>query len=207
MMGYIPVGIAFSLFGIGSNIPAWALILMSIFIYAGSGQFLLISLLVAKVGALEVFIVILLLNLRHCFYTMALLEEFRELKYKTYAIFALTDESFALLRSKNYSKENLNLAFNLTVFLNQIYWIIGTILGITIGKNLHINYEGIDFSLTALFAVLSYELFKQNRNFKVLFLSIFVCAAGLLIFPSNYFLVGSLIVGTIILLGLKRWMA
>lgn len=207
MMGYIPVGIAFSLFGIGSNIPAWALILMSIFIYAGSGQFLLISLLVAKVGTLEVFIVILLLNLRHCFYTMALLEEFRELKYKTYAIFALTDESFALLRSKNYSKENLNLAFNLTVFLNQIYWIIGTILGITIGKNLHINYEGIDFSLTALFAVLSYELFKQNRNFKVLFLSIFVCATGLLIFPSNYFLVGSLIVGTIILLGLKRWMA
>ncbi|ANE35988.1 branched-chain amino acid transport protein, AzlC family [Campylobacter iguaniorum] len=208
MVGYIPLGIAFGLFGLSFGLDGVLVVLTSLLVYAGSAEFLLVGMISAHAGLLEVFLAIFLINLRHCFYTMALLDDLKALKFKFYAIFALTDESFAILKAQNYIKnvQNYDMAVNLTLFLNQIYWVLGVSIGVFIGKNLKIDYAGIDFSLTALFVVLSYELYRQNKNYKVLLLGFIIGIAGLFIFSDKFFLMGTLLSATIFLLVFKRWL-
>lgn len=205
MMGYAPLGIAFGLYGISSGLPLWVMSLTPIFIYAGSVEFVLVAFVVTSASLVDVFIVSFLLNFRHFFYTMALLGEINQLKNRIYFIYALTDETFALLKArKSNIDENKNLLFNLTAFLNQIYWFFGVNFGALLGSNLNISYKGIDFSLVALFAVLIYQIFKNNPNTKVLFLGFGCSIVGLFIFPERYFLFGSLIAGAAILLIFKK---
>lgn len=207
MLGYIPLGFAFGIYGSASGIPMWVLALTCIFIFAGSVEFVLVAFIVAKASIMEVFIISFLLNFRHFFYTMTLLDEIKKLKNRIYFIYALTDETFALLVSrKKIENENINLLFNLTAFLNQTYWISGVLLGAILGNILPIKFDGVEFSLVALFAILTYELFKANSNHKILFLG-FACAfIGLFAFPTQYFLFGSLILATAILLIFRRYL-
>ena len=207
MLGYIPLGFAFGIYGTASGIPMWVLALTCIFIFAGSVEFVLVAFIVAKASIMEVFIISFLLNFRHFFYTMTLLDEIKKLKNRIYFIYALTDETFALLVSrKKIENENINLLFNLTAFLNQTYWISGVLLGAILGNILPVKFDGVEFSLVALFAILTYELFKANPNHKILFLG-FACAfVGLFAFPTQYFLFGSLILATAILLIFRRYL-
>jgi len=82
---------------------------------------------------------------------------------KHYLIFGLTDETFALLKTTEVPEANRERAYLLITFLNQCYWIVGSVVGAMLGNILPFNYEGIEFSLTALFVVLSIELYKKNR--------------------------------------------
>ena len=207
MLGYIPLGFAFGIYGTASGIPMWVLALTCIFIFAGSVEFVLVAFIVAKASIAEVFIISFLLNFRHFFYTMTLLDEIKKLKNRIYFIYALTDETFALLVSrKKIENENINLLFNLTAFLNQTYWISGVLLGAILGNILPVKFDGVEFSLVALFAILTYELFKANPNHKILFLG-FACAfVGLFVFPTQYFLFGSLILATAILAIFRRYL-
>lgn len=206
ILGYIPLGLAFGIYGVASGMPLWVLALTCIFIYAGSVEFVLVAFIVAKASLLEVFIISFLLNFRHFFYTMTLLDDIKKLKNRLYFIYALTDETFALLVTRQKQEnENTNLLFNLTAMLNHSYWITGVLLGALLGHSLPVNYDGIEFSLVALFAILTYELFKTNPNYKVLFLA-FACAfVGLFIFPQQYFLFGSLIMATALLLMIRKY--
>ncbi|MBR7001876.1 MAG: AzlC family ABC transporter permease [Neisseriaceae bacterium] len=206
LLGYIPLGLAFGIYGVASGMPLWVLALTCIFIYAGSVEFVLVAFIVAKASLLEVFIISFLLNFRHFFYTMTLLDDIKKLKNRLYFIYALTDETFALLVSRPKNKnENTNLLFNLTAFFNHSYWITGVLLGAFLGHNLPVRYDGVEFSLVALFAILTYELFKTNPNYKVLFLAFSCAFVGLFIFPEQYFLFGSLIMATAILLIIRKY--
>ncbi|MBQ9259119.1 MAG: AzlC family ABC transporter permease [Neisseriaceae bacterium] len=206
MLGYIPLGLAFGIYGVASGMPLWVLALTCIFIYAGSVEFVLVAFIVAKASLLEVFIISFLLNFRHFFYTMTLLDDIKKLKNRLYFIYALTDETFALLVARQKQEnENTNLLFNLTAMLNHSYWITGVLLGALLGHSLPVNYDGIEFSLVALFAILTYELFKTNPNYKVLFLAFACSFVGLFIFPQQYFLFGSLIMATALLLMIRKY--
>ncbi|ABK81938.1 TPA: AzlC family ABC transporter permease [Campylobacter fetus subsp. venerealis] len=206
MMGYIPLGLAFGLYGVGSGLPIWVMSLTSIVIYAGSVEFLLVAFIVSGSSLSSVFFISFLLNFRHFFYTMAMLNEIKSLKNRIYFIYALTDETFAILKSrKQNSDENRNLIFNMTALLNQSYWIFGVNLGAILGSSLNVSYKGIDFSLSALFAILTYQVFKNNPNKSVLFLGIGCSIIGLFIFPQQYFLFGTLIFAVVILLLFKRY--
>ncbi|MBR6026216.1 MAG: AzlC family ABC transporter permease [Neisseriaceae bacterium] len=205
MMGYIPLGIAFGMYGISSGMPLWVLFLTCILIYAGSVEFMLVALIIGKASIVTVFLISFLLNFRHFFYTLSLLDDIKQLKHRIYFIYALTDETFALLKSRQKKEnENIDLLFNLTAMLNHSYWISGVIIGALIGHGLGIRYDGIEFSLVALFAVLSYEMFKNNPNIKVLSISILLSILGLFIFPADYFLFGTLIVAITILLLFRK---
>lgn len=205
MFGYIPLGLAFGLYGSSNGLPIWVMGLTSVIVYAGSVEFMLVAMILANSSLFSVFIISFLLNFRHFFYGVSMLDNIKLLKNKLYFIYALTDETFAILKSrKDINKENINLIYNLTAFLNQIYWVFGVILGATFGSILNINYKGIEFSLVALFAVLSYQVFKSNPNKNLLILSLICAVVGLFIFPQKYFLFGSIISGIVILLVFKR---
>ena len=98
MTGYIFLGIAFGILlnakGYG---PGWAL-LMSLLIYAGSMQYVAVSLLVSAFNPMAAFVMTLMVNARHLFYGLSMLDRFKSTgKLKPYLIFGLTDETFSVL--------------------------------------------------------------------------------------------------------------
>jgi 4-azaleucine resistance transporter AzlC len=147
--------------------PLWAVV-MGVFIYAGSGQFVAVGLMSAGFDPLGAFLVTLMVNARHLFYGISMLERFKDYgKAKWYMIFALTDETFALCLSAKPPTGISEKRFYFTIsLLDHIYWIIGCTLGGIIGSALPINTAGIDFVMTALFVVIFLDQWrlKQNRT-------------------------------------------
>ena len=166
LMGYLAIGMAFGfmLQAIGYNF-IWAFF-MSLTIYAGSGQYLGVSLLAAAASLGTVALMTLLINFRHLVYGLSMLEKFRGMGWrKFYMIFSLTDETYALLSSAQapvgVNPKNFYFAIAL---LDQSYWIIGSVIGAVAGEILPISTEGIDFAMTALFVVIAVDQWKAYRK-------------------------------------------
>lgn len=206
MAGYISLGIAFGLLlqSIGYG-PLWAL-LMSLFIYAGSAQFLAVELLAAGATLPHVALLTLLLNFRHLFYGLSMIEKYRKTGLrKIYLIFGLTDETYALLTGyktpEGFSDRDYYLAVTV---MNQFYWVTGCVLGSVAGNIIPFDTTGIDFAMTALFAVLVVEQWKTNKNHIPSLLGFGVTIAALLIFGTDSFLIPTLIVLSVVLLCLQK---
>ena len=166
LMGYLAIGMAFGfmLQAIGYNF-IWAFF-MSLTIYAGSGQYLGVSLLSSAAALGTVALMTLLINFRHLVYGLSMLEKFRGMGWrKFYMIFSLTDETYALLSSAQapvgVNPKNFYFAIAL---LDQSYWIIGSVIGAVAGEILPISTEGIDFAMTALFVVIAVDQWKAYRK-------------------------------------------
>ena len=205
MAGYISLGIAFGLLlqskGYG---PIWAF-LMSLFIYAGSAQFLAVELLAAGATLIQVALLTFLLNFRHLFYGLSMIEKYRGTGIrKFYLIFGLTDETYALLtgyktpdglRDKDY--------YFAVTLMNQVYWVLGCVLGSVAGSIIPFDMTGIDFAMTALFAVLVVEQWKTHKNHIPAILGFVITIAALYLFGADSFLIPALIVMSVLLLCLK----
>lgn len=131
LLGYIFLGIAFGLMlqDAGYNF-IWAFF-MSIFVYAGSMQFMLVTLLAGAQSLMNTFVMTLFINGRHLFYGLSFIEKFREMgKAFPYMAFSLTDETYSVLCSLKVP-EGLNekkISFLISLF-DHIYWITGSVLG------------------------------------------------------------------------------
>ena len=170
LLGYIPLGIGFGLFASQSGLPIIVSTLMSIFMYTGAGQYLAVGLFAVNASFSSILITEILLNLRHIVYGLSLIREFDGIgKCKPYLIFALTDETYSILTNtkcpQNINKKKFYLGVSA---LNHFYWVTGSLIGAFLGKILqsktNIDFGGIDFALTALFAVLFVE---RMRNINV----------------------------------------
>ncbi len=166
LMGYLAIGMAFGfmLQAIGYNF-IWAFF-MSLTIYAGSGQYLGVSLLSAAAGLGTVALMTLLINFRHLVYGLSMLEKFRGMGWrKFYMIFSLTDETYALLSSAQAPVGVDARSFYFAIaLLDQSYWILGSVIGAVAGAVLPISTEGIDFAMTALFVVIAVDQWKAYRR-------------------------------------------
>ena len=205
MAGYISLGIAFGLLlqsiGYGS---IWAF-LMSLFIYAGSAQFLAVELLSAGATLTHVALLTFLLNFRHLFYGLSMLEKYRGTGIrKIYLIFGLTDETYALLTGyktpEGLSDKNYYFAVTL---MNQMYWILGCVIGSAAGSIIPFDTTGIDFAMTALFAVLVVEQWKTNKNHIPAISGFLITIAALYVFGADSFLIPALIVMSFALMCMK----
>lgn len=205
-LGYIPLGMAFGFLIDGAGYHWIYAFLMSLLVYAGSGQFLAVALLAAGAGIPEFVVATLLLNLRHSFYGLSLLEKFSEVgKVKPYLIFALTDETYALLTSTGIPAGGSKSRFYFYIAaLDHLYWITGSVLGAVLGSLLDLNLEGMAFVLTTLFVVLTIEqYFNSSTRFP------FVAAIGagtvsLLLFSPDNMLLASIILGALFLMGREK---
>ena len=166
LMGYLAFGIAFGLMlqEIGYNF-IWAFF-MSLTIYAGSGQYLGVTLLATAAALGTVAVMTLLINFRHLVYGLSLLEKFRGMGIrKLYMIFSLTDETYALLSSAQapvgVNPKNFYFAIAL---LDHAYWILGSVIGAVAGALIPIDTQGIDFAMTALFVVIAIDQWKAYKN-------------------------------------------
>jgi 4-azaleucine resistance transporter AzlC len=205
MMGYIPLGMAFGLLLSSLLIPWYYAFYMSVFIFAGSGQFLALSLFASQATILEIGVATFLLNLRHTFYGLSMISTFKNFSWKkNYLIFGLTDETFALLKTREVDEKNREKIYLIITALNQFYWVLGSVVGAVLGNILPFNYKGIEFSLTALFIVLSIDLYNKSKLHKPFLISLVIGFLGMLVFPSDKMLVLSLSLAAIILILFKK---
>lgn len=157
LMGYLAIGLVFGwmLAAIGYG-PQWAL-LMSATMYAGSGQYLAVSLLEQAAPLTTMIFLTFIISFRHLVYGLSLLGKLKGMGWrKLYIIFALTDETYALLSGVTPPEGvDEKRFFFFIALLDHIYWIAGGLIGSVAGSLITISTEGIDFAMTALFLVIA----------------------------------------------------
>lgn len=164
--GYFSVGIAFGILMRAAGLGALWTLVMSLAIYAGSMQFLSVSLLTAAFAPVQAFLLSVLVNARHVFYGLSVLEKYRGMgRSKPFLIFGLTDEVFSLVTSVETPEglENREFYFWLTAIAYG-YWVTASVIGAFLGGMLPFDTTGLDFALTALFVVLFIEQWKKREN-------------------------------------------
>lgn len=199
------IGIAFGLMlnAIGYNV-IWA-ILMSVTIYAGSGQYMGVQLLDSGSALGEVALMTFLLNFRHLVYGLSMLEKFRDMgKRKLYMIFSLTDETYALLSSAVLPEGIAAKDYYFAIaVLNHVYWIAGSVIGSVAGALIHFNTEGIEFAMTALFVVIAVDQWKTYPRHAPVIIGGVCTLVSLFIFGADNMLLPALAAIVILLIVLR----
>lgn len=204
--GYLFLGSAFGimLYDAGYN-WIWA-IFISILVYAGSGQFLLVSLISSAASIPTVAIMTLFINSRHMFYGLSLIDKFKAGGWRyPFMIFSLTDETYSVNVSIQSVPDDVNepkARFLLGEF-DHFYWILGSVVGSLLGQSLPIDFTGIDFSMTALFTVIFVDLLIDTKNKICGAVGIFCAFICLMIFGADNFLLPTLILTVVLLIAAK----
>lgn len=207
LTGYLVLGFGFGIILKSYNYGILIAFVMSFLIYAGSMQYVAIGLMTGGASLLTVALTTLMVNARHLFYGISMLEKYKNVgKRKPYLIFSLTDETYSLVCSDNKEIEDKykkDYYLFVSIF-NHSYWIIGTIIGVLIGTLINFNSEGIDFALTALFITVFLEQWLSSKNHKPALIGVIVSIICLIVFGKDGFLIPTMIVITIILLLFKE---
>ena len=202
MAGYIVLGIGFGILlkdaGFGL---IWSFV-MSLTIYAGSMQYVAVSLLTAGASVITVALTTLMVNARHLFYGLSMIGKYKDAgRKKAYLIFSLTDETYSLLCGNDFP-EGVNrhwYAFFVSLF-NQCYWILGSVLGSLVGTLFPFDTAGIEFSMTALFVTVFVEQWLTAKNHWPALIGLISSTVCLAVFGADNFLLPTMISITVALL-------
>lgn len=196
LTGYVFMGMAFGMLMASKGFGAFWSFLMALIIFAGSGQFVAVALMAAGFQPLTMTLMTLMVNARHMFYGIPMLERFKHYgKARYYMIFALTDETFALLCSAKPPAGVEEKPFFLSIaLLDQLYWVAGCTLGGLLGTALPINTQGIDFVMTALFIVILLEQWQVKANRTPALIGLGVSVVCRLVFGPQWFILASMAV-------------
>lgn len=210
LFGYLFLGSAFGimLYEAGYN-WIWA-VFISLIVYAGSGQFLLVSLLADGASIPTAALMTLFINSRHMFYGLSYIDKFRKGGWRyPFMIFSLTDETYSVNTSIEKVPETVDetKARYLIGLFDHIYWIAGSLIGSVAGQSIPIDFTGIDFSMTALFVVIFIDLLLEQKERKKIagFIGIICAILCLIIFGADKFLLPTLIITVAILSGAKPY--
>ena len=169
--------------------------IMSLVIFGGSLEFVAAQMLLSSFAPLQTFLIALLIQARHLFYGISMLDVYSNMGWKKYyLIFGMCDESFSI----NYSAkipEDVDSAWFMffVTLLNQIYWVTGATLGGLLGSVIRFNTQGLEFVMTALFVVIFLEQWlKEKKSYTALIgvLSAVVCR---LLFGSDSFIIPTMV--------------
>ena len=166
LLGFFVLGAAFGMLMQSSGFsPMWALF-MSAVAFGGSVQFAAIPLLLSPFDPIGAFLLSLMVNARHLFYGLSMLEKYSSLGLRRlFLIFGLCDETFSIVSSAEIPDDVEPGDFYLAVtFLDYFYWTFASFLGAAAGSLILFDTTGMDFALTALFVVLFLEQMKKKEN-------------------------------------------
>ena len=203
MTGYVFLGFGFGILMHQNGFGVLWAAAMSLFIYAGSMQYVAVPLLASGAGLLTAALTAFVVNARHLFYGISMVERYKGAPKKPCLIFALTDQTYSLVSQIQESDDASRHGYCFLVSLfDHCYWVGGTILGSLAGSLIPINYEGIDFFLTALFVTIFVEQWLSTKDHRPAVIGAASTALCLLLFGADVFLIPSmgLIAGLLILL-------
>jgi 4-azaleucine resistance transporter AzlC len=205
LLGYLAIGTAFGLLMTDAGYSWYLALLMSVVMYAGAGQYIAVGLFASGAGLAESVIIQFVVNARHIAYGITMFKKFNGAGiFKPYLIFALTDETFALLSSLDdvpaagspYGKDihERSLFMFYVSALNHLYWIAGSLIGAFAGALLPFTFEGISFALTALFVVLIIEQIFRVKRFLPFVIPALAAIFAALLLPARISILSALAV-------------
>ncbi len=199
--GFIFLGFAFGILMNSKGYSAPWSILMSLVIYAGSMQFVAVNLLTSAFNPLNAFLITLVINARHLFYGVSMLEKYSGAGWKKpYLIFGMVDETFSVLCSTEPPPDVDKYWFMFFVtLLDNIYWVAGTALGAFFGALVSFDTKGIDFVMTALFIVIFINQWKSQQQHSPALTGLIVSSACLFIFGPQGFIIPAMLLIVLVL--------
>lgn len=201
MAGYVVLAIGFGILMKDAGYGLFWSFLMSFTIYAGSMQYVTVSLLSSGASLISAGLTTLMVNARHLFYGVSMIEKYKDAgKKKPYLIFALTDETYSLLCGDDYpeGEDPYWYSFFISLF-NQCYWVFGSIIGSIVGSLISFNTAGIDFSMTALFVTVFVEQWLTTKNHLPAIAGLVCSISCLIVFGAESFLIPTMISITLVL--------
>ena len=206
LTGYLVLGIGFGLLCQSSGFPAWAGILMSLIIYGGSMQFVLISLVAAGASVVTAALTALMVQARHLFYAVSMVDRYRDAgPAKPLMIFTLTDETYSLVCTDEIPEHCDAQRYRFWVSLfDYAWWVGGTMLGVLLGEILPFDTTGIEFAMTALFVTVFVEQWISTKNHLPALTGLVSSLLCLLFFGPAKFLIPAMVMITVLLSLFRR---
>lgn len=195
LAGYLILGMGFGILLRNAGYGVWWAAAMSLFIYAGSMQYVGVGLLSGGASLLTTVLTTVMVNARHLFYSISMIETYKNTgKAKPYLIFALTDETYSLLCDGKTPEgtDGNRYRFLLSLF-NHSYWVAGSILGSLLGAALPFSTEGIEFSMTALFVASFTEQWLNTKEHVPALTGLVCTLLCLLVFGPERFLIPAML--------------
>ena len=197
-MGYVPLGMVFGFLFVQAGASWWLALLASVVVFAGAAQFMMVPMLAAGLPIAAIALATLVVNLRHVFYGLSLLDKLPVHPWaRWYLVFALTDETYSVLTTLPAGTSTRQMVA--VALLNQGWWVLGTLLGAVIGTQAQVPLVGLDFALAALFAVLAVEQWRSAHSSAPLWVAVLSYAAAQVVAPQQSLLVA---IGLSVLAGL-----
>ena len=195
LAGFLFLGATYGVYMNVSGFSFWYPLAMSIVIYGGSLEFLAVSMLLAPYAPVQVFLTALLVQARHLFYGIAMLDKYKGLGWKKpYLIFGLCDETFSVNCTAEIPPEvDRGWFYFFVTLLDQLYWVGGATLGGLLGSLISFNTEGLDFVMTAMFVVIFLEQWRKEPHHVSQWVGLAASVACLLIFGADNFLIPTMV--------------
>lgn len=196
LTGFLFLGTAYGVYMNVSGFPAIYPILMSLTVFAGSMEFVAVNLLLGAFNPLGALALTLMVNARHLFYGIALLDKYRAApgKKRWYLIFGMCDESFSINCAVDVPEGvDRGWFYFFVTLLNHSYWVCGATLGGLFGSLLDFELEGLEFVMTALLAVLFLEQVLKERDHTSALLGVGLSVVCLILFGRDNFVIPSML--------------
>lgn len=206
LTGFVFLGIAYGIYMHSLGFSAIYPILMSLTIFAGSMEFVAANLLLVSFNPVNVLFLTLMINARHLFYGISMLDSYKGLgKKKFYLIYGMCDESFSINCTVNIPK-NVNKGWFMffVTFFNHCYWGIGAAIGGIFGSLVRFNTEGLDFVMTALFVVIFIEQWMKEKKHHSALVGLGLSAISLIIFGGEHFIIPAMLMILTVLTFLRK---
>ena len=203
LTGYLCIGMAYGLLMANAGYGVFWALLLSLLCYAGSMEFVAVSLLTAGFDPVQALLMALMINARHAFYGLSMLVKYRGTGWaRPFLIFSLTDETFSLVSTLEPLDGVTRRDFYFWIsLLDYLYWQMGSVLGALIGGLLPFDTTGLDFALTALFIVLFLEQWRKRENRPAALIGLGCTAVSLAVVGADRLVIPAMVLILAVLLG------
>jgi len=205
MSGYLVLGIGFGVVLASRGYGVLWAMAMSVFIFAGSMQYVAIDLITGGATLITTALTTLAVNARHLFYGLSMIEKYKGVRKKPFLIFTLTDETYSLVVNDAGTTgiEKKDSYYFWVSLLDYSYWVSGSVLGSLIGAMIPFDMTGIDFSLTALFLTVFVEQWLSTKNHLAALTGVIASVVCLMMFGADNFLIPAMILITFALMMMR----
>lgn len=195
MTGFLFLGMTYGIYMNVSGFSFWYPMLMSMTIFAGSMEFVTVNMLLGAFHPLEALTMTLMINARHLFYGISMLDKYKGTGLKKlYLIFGMCDESFSVNYTADIPKDvDKGWFMTWVTVLNQTYWVLGATLGGIFGSFIQFSTEGLEFVMTALFVVIFLEQWMKEKNHTSAIVGLMISVLCLIMFGRDNFIIPSML--------------
>jgi len=196
LAGFLFLGIAYGIYMNQSGFKFYYPMFMSFIIFAGSVEFATVSWLLGSFDPVNIFFLTLMINARHLFYGLSMLEKYNIPGWKKlYLIYGMCDESFSINATVDVPNDiDKGLFMFFVTMLNQIYWVAGATIGGIFGSFIPFDTKGIEFVMTALFVVIFLENWLKEKDHSASVIGLFISFICLTVFKGTNFIIPSMII-------------